>query len=71
MFDGAVPYMAGKITDYLKESAINFIVDYITVFPLLAAISIGVYALISMISRRLASLGVIGVFIYGALVVIA
>lgn len=71
MFDGAIPYAVGKLADYLKEGMTDFIIDYTTAFPILAVISLGVYALVGMISKRLANLGVVGVFLYGSLVIIA
>nr|BDD44100.1 hypothetical protein 1 [Bacillaceae bacterium] len=58
-----------KITDNLKEGMADFAADYISAFPILIGVSIGVYALISMFSSKLAKMGVIGVFLYGALII--
>ncbi|GEL76305.1 hypothetical protein [Tenuibacillus multivorans] len=54
----------------IKELLANLLTDFILVFPVLAGVSIGVYALLSMISEGLAKLGVIGVFVYGGLLVV-
>lgn len=70
MFDGPVTYGIKKLTDHLQEGMIDFVVDFITVFPILAVVSLGVYALVGMLSKRLANAGVMGVFVYGALVII-
>lgn len=51
----------------IGEGLSHWITDFISVFPLLAVISVGVFALINMFSRSLAKLGVIGVFLLGAL----
>lgn len=55
--------------DKLKEGMTDIIANYITAFPILIGVSIGVYALISIFSKKLANLGVIGVFLYGGLIV--
>lgn len=58
--------------DWITDKLINdFVTDLIAVFPILIGMSVGVYALLSMLSKRLANAGVIGVFVYGALIVIA
>jgi len=56
--------------DKLKEGMASILTDYISAFPILIGVSIGVYALVSMFSSKLAKMGVIGVFVYGALLVI-
>lgn len=66
MFEGPVIYGLEKITDKLLS---GFITDLIASFPILIGVSFGVYALLQMVSKRLANLGVIGVFIYGALII--
>lgn len=73
MFDFKSPAAYGLdwITDKLKEGMADFLVDFIGAFPILIGVSLGVYALVSMISSKLAKMGVVGVFVYGALVVIA
>lgn len=58
------------IINKLTNGFESFIADYITAFPVLAGVSIGVYSLIGMVSKSLAKMGVIGVFLYGALIVI-
>jgi hypothetical protein len=65
---GPVIYGVEWITDKLVS---GFIDSFIASLPLMIGLSIAVYALLQMISRRLANLGVIGVFVYGALVAIA
>lgn len=58
--------------DWLTGKVVgDFVTDYILAFPILIGVSIGVYALCSMVSKKLASLGVVGVFVYGALIVVA
>ena len=57
--------------DQFKSVLAAFLADFITVIPVLLGVSIGMYALLGMISERLAKLGVVGVFIYGGLLVIA
>lgn len=44
--------------------------DFIAAFPIMVVMSFGVYILLGMISKSLAKLGVLGVWIYGALVII-
>lgn len=46
--------------------AANILADVLT-SPALIVLSIGVYALLQMFSKKLAKLGVVGVFIYGSL----
>jgi hypothetical protein len=48
----------------------HFIADYISAFPLLAVVSLGVFGLCNMFSRSLAKLGVIGTFILGGLAIL-
>lgn len=66
--------MPGPITqlfiDNLSNGFESFIIDLITVSPILAGVSIGVYALIGMVSKTLAKFGVAGVFLYGALIIV-
>ncbi|MFD2209358.1 hypothetical protein ACFSMW_06510 [Virgibacillus halophilus] len=57
--------------DKIKSGFADIAADYITAFPIMVGVSIAVYALVSMFSSKLAKLGVVGVFAYGALVVIA
>lgn len=68
MFDIQSP--AAWVADKIKEGVTNHLVDYISALPIILGVSIGVYALVSMISKTLAKLGVVGVFIYGGLVAI-
>lgn len=58
------------IADKLKDGITEMATDYVTAFPIMVGVSIGVYALVSMFNKRLAKMGVVGVFAYGALVVI-
>lgn len=62
--------MAKQFVDKIKSGYADFLVDYLSAFPILIGVSIGVYALLNMISSKLANLGVGGVFVYGALVII-
>lgn len=54
----------------IKEGVANFASDFLAALPIIAGVSVAVYALLSMFSKKMASLGVTGVFVYGALVVI-
>lgn len=59
------------VAEQFKSVLATFLAEFITVIPVLLGVSIGMYALLAMISERLAKLGVVGVFIYGSLLVIA
>ena len=59
-------WLVSKFTGGLE----SFVYDYITALPILLGVSIGVYALIAMMSKGLAKIGVMGVFLYGGLIVI-
>jgi|GEM_PF-3942152 len=67
MFEEPVTYGLEKITERLLG---GFVTDFLAAFPILIGVSIGVYALISMISSKLAKTGVAGVFLYGTLIVL-
>lgn len=54
----------------IKEGMTEIAIDYISAIPILAGVSIGVYALCSMFSRGLAKLAVIAIFGYGFLIVL-
>jgi hypothetical protein len=56
--------------DQIKDFFIDLAVDFVTVTPILAGVSIGVYALVGMVSKGFARLSVAGVFGYGAILVI-
>lgn len=58
------------MTDKIKEGATDLLAGYISVTPILIGVSIAVYALLGMISKTLAKLGVIGVFLYGGLIIL-
>jgi len=58
------------ISEKIKSGMTDILADYITVIPILIGVSIPVYALLNMISKSLAKLGVVTVFIYGWLVVV-
>ncbi|WP_101844197.1 hypothetical protein [Halobacillus sp. Marseille-P3879] len=64
----------GIVTEWIvgraKEGMTDLLAEYITVSPLLVGVSIGVYAFLNMVSKGLAKLGVIGVFLYGGMIVI-
>jgi hypothetical protein len=63
------PTIWGHLYDKTFGNGIeHFIADYISVFPILAVIALGVFAFGNMLSRSIAKLGVIGVFILGGLV---
>jgi len=50
-------------------SAAEILADILT-SPALIVLSIGVYALLQMFSKKLAKLGVVGVFLYGSLLIL-
>ena len=58
------------LTSKLQNGLESFIADYITALPILIGVSIGVYALIAMMSKGLAKIGVMGVFVYGGLIIL-
>lgn len=64
-----------SIGGFLYEKTIgsgieHFISDYIMALPVMVGVSIGVWALLNMVSGRLAAWGVGGVFILGGLVIL-
>lgn len=59
------------VVDKIKEGAADLAISYIEALPIMLGVSVGVYALISMVSSKLAKLGVGAVFIYGGLVVVS
>jgi len=61
---------ASWLVDKVKDGLTDMAIDYISALPVLFGVSIGVYALLSMFSKKVASLGVFGVLGYGALIVI-
>ncbi len=76
-FDSAGDWLKGLIKkpfewagDQVKDIFVDLAIDYITVIPILTGVSIGVYALVNMFSKGLAKMSVVGVFGYGALLVI-
>lgn len=64
-------YVNGLITDKLKEGATDLVINYIESLPIILGVSIGVYALLGMFSKTLAKFGVIGIFLYGAVMIIS
>ncbi len=64
----------GFVTEYvlnkIKSGATDIAADYLSALPILIGVSIGVYALLQMISKTLAKFGVVGVFVYGASIVL-
>ena len=58
-------------TDKIKEGAADLAISYIDALPIMLGVSLGVYALTAMISKTLAKLGVAGVFIYGAWIILS
>ena len=72
MFEIKAPAEYGMewITNKIKSGLSDMVADYITALPILIGVSIGVYALLNMISEKLAKLGVVGVFLYGGLIIL-
>ena len=57
--------------DKIKEGAADLAISYIDALPIMLGVSIGVYALINMFSKPLAKLGVMAVFLYGGVIILA
>lgn len=68
--DGSLFLLINYIERKIKNGITDITLDYISAIPIMIGVSIAVYALCSMISKTLAKLGVIGVFVYGTLIVI-
>lgn len=66
------------IRDFVEEKGKEFIIsgihdyllDFVEVLPILAAVAFGTYILFRMVSKTLAKIGVVGVFFYGGIVII-
>jgi hypothetical protein len=56
-----------KLIDYKLE---HFIADFTMALPVLVGVSLGVWGLLRMVNSKLASLGVAGVFFFGAVVLL-
>lgn len=63
-------WIEGWAIDKAQSGLESFVLDLITATPILVGVSIGVYALLNMVSSKLAKLGVFTVFAYGSLVII-
>ncbi|WP_042148908.1 hypothetical protein [Paucisalibacillus sp. EB02] len=61
-------YVGDRVGAKFKEGMTDIALEYIAAIPILDGVSIGLYALCSMISKTFAKLGVIGVFGYVFLV---
>lgn len=59
------------LTNRFEQALANFTIDYIAGFPVMIGMALGVWGLLQMVNKKLASAGSILVFVYGALVVIA
>lgn len=59
-----------KIKEFFTSGIESMAYDIIAGLPIMVGVSVAVYALVSMMSKRLAKLGVIGVFIYGSFVAV-
>lgn len=70
MVKAPASYAFDWLTDKLKEGMTDFALNYISAIPVMIGVAIGVYALVSMFSSKLAKMGVVGVFLYGALIVV-
>lgn len=68
-----IDYIRELVEEKGKEIIINgiqdYLIDFVSVFPILTAVAFGTYICFSMVSKTLAKVGVIGVFFYGAIVV--
>ncbi len=60
-------WLRGKVAEVTVDTAADFIADFALAFPIIAVVSAGVYAFIAMLSKSAAKWGVVGTFIYGAL----
>lgn len=65
-----VPYIVDLIQDKAKSGITDIAVDYITAFPILIGVSLGVYAFASMFSKSFAKLWVMFNFAYGFIIVL-
>jgi hypothetical protein len=63
--------IGGFLFDKFIQTRIeHFISDFIISLPLMVGVAFGVWALLNMVSSRLATAGVIGVFVLGGLVIL-
>lgn len=62
-------WLGGKFAEITIDGAVNFSADLALAFPIIAIVSGGVYALLNMVSKRIAKLGAIATMIYGVLIV--
>ncbi|MGD7051406.1 M23 family metallopeptidase [Sutcliffiella horikoshii] len=53
----SLPSIKEWVSDFLKSGIEDWIVDFILALPILLTVGLGVWALLNMISKRLASLG--------------
>ena len=59
-------WIVGKVQSGLE----NYVIDFITVSPILLGVSVGVYGLFNMFSSKLAKFSVFLVLLYGFLVIV-
>lgn len=70
-FFGPLFQPAGEwMGDKLKEKLTDFLVEYITVSPIVIVMAAGIYMLVSMVSRTLAKLSVVVVVLYSLAVAV-
>lgn len=62
-------YVEEKGKEIIVNAVTDFLMDFINVLPILAAVAFGTYVLFSLVSKSLAKIGVFCVFFYGSIVV--
>lgn len=70
MMDAPVTIVTDWITNKIQSGAADILADYISAAPIMIGVAIGVYALLNMISSKLANIGCVGVFLYGGIIVL-
>lgn len=62
-------WLGEKATNWITNGFTDWLLDYITALPALAVVCVGVYSLCRMFSKTVAKWAVIGVLLYGALII--
>lgn len=61
-------WLGGKVAEITLDGVVNYVADLALAFPILAIVGGSVYALLNMVSRRLASFGAVGTLLYGIII---
>jgi murein DD-endopeptidase MepM/ murein hydrolase activator NlpD len=62
-------WVKGKFTEITLNNTADFISDLAMAFPIITVVSFSVYALLNMVSSRIAKLGAIGTVLYSLLII--